>query len=275
MTAQNVKLIGRYALAASAVAISMFPFVWMARTSVAARESIVVDGLSPVPSSYDLSNYARAWQNADLGTAMLNGAMVTCGILILQLLTCVPAAFALAKGRFRGRSFVFYVVLACLLVPAEATALPLFLGISQLGLADTQTALILPFATSAFGIFMLRQHMVTIPDALLDAARADGLGIVATLRRVVVPASMPAITTFAVFSVFIHWNDYLWPLLVARDPELRTPPMALALFQQSDTGQDFGALAAGAVIITLPIVGLFLLVQRRFIAGVAGGELPG
>lgn len=275
MTDHMLWRIVRVGLAVVACTVAVFPFVWMLRTSVAARDSVVIDGLSPLPSSYDLSNYARAWEQADLGTAMLNGAVVTVGILVLQLLTCIPAAYAFAKLRFRGRSTLYLVVLACLLVPTQATALPLFLGVSGLGLADTLAALIAPFATSAFGIFLLRQHMVTIPDALLDAARADGLRTFATLRRVVVPASAPAIATFAVFSIFVHWNDYLWPLLVARDAGLRTPPLALAIFQQADTGQDFGALAAGAVIITAPIVALFLLAQRHFVAGVAGGELPG
>jgi multiple sugar transport system permease protein len=265
----------RIGLAVVACTVAVFPFVWMLRTSVADRDSIAVDGLSPIPGTFDLSNYARAWNEAHLGTAMLNGAVVTVGILVLQLLTCIPAAFAFAKLRFRGRDALFLVVLACLLIPTQATALPLFLGISQAGLADSLAALIAPFATSAFGIFLLRQHMVSIPDALLDAARADGLGTLTTLRKVIVPSSMPAIATFAVFSIFVHWNDYLWPLLVARDPGLRTPPLALAVFQQADTGQDFGALAAGAVIITAPIVVLFLLAQRRFVAGVAGGELPG
>ncbi|WP_181781474.1 carbohydrate ABC transporter permease [Pseudonocardia pini] len=267
--------ITRIGLAVVAASIALFPFVWMVRTSIAARDSITVDGLSPLPATIDLSNYVRAWEEADLGTAMLNGAVVTVAILVLQMLTCIPAAYAFAKLPFRGRGPLLLVVLACLLVPTQATALPLFLGVSGLGLADTLAALVAPFATSAFGIFLLRQHMVTIPDALLDAARADGLRTLATLRRVVVPAAMPAIATFAVFSIFVHWNDYLWPLLVARDPALHTPPLALAVFQQADTGQDFGALAAGAVIITAPVVALFLLAQRRFVAGVAGGELPG
>jgi multiple sugar transport system permease protein len=263
----------RLGLLLLAVACSIFPFVWMLRTSVAGRNSI--NGLSPIPGTIDLSNYLRAWQDAHLGTAMLNGAVVTIAILVLQLATCIPAAFAFAKLRFRGRNTFYLLVLGCLLIPTQATALPLFLGFSSVGLADTYAALVVPFATSAFGVFLLRQHMVTIPDALLEAARADGLRTFSMLRRVVVPASAPAIATFAVFSVFVHWNDYLWPLLVARSPDLRTPPLALAVFQQAETGQDFGALAAGAVIITGPIVVLFLLAQRRFVAGVAGGELPG
>lgn len=263
----------RIGLLVVAATVAIFPFLWMIRTSVASPDS-VLDG-APIPATLDMGNYARAWQQADLGAAMLTGAVVTVSILVLQLVTCIPAAYAFAKLRFRGRSTLYAVVLACLLIPTQATALPLFLGVSSIGLANTLTALIAPFATSAFGVFLLRQHMLTIPDALLEAARADGLRTFSTLRRVVVPASAPAIATFAVFSIFVHWNDYLWPLLVARDPGLRTPPLALAIFQQADTGQDFGALAAGAVIITAPIVALFLLAQRRFVAGVAGGELPG
>lgn len=275
MRDQMLWRIVRIGLAVLTASVAVFPFVWMLRTSVAGADSVLLDSFEPIPSSFDLSNYTRAWTEADLGTAMLNGAVVTVAILALQLLTCVPAAYAFAKLRFRGRDPLFLLVLGCLLIPTQATALPLFLGVSSMGLANTLAALIVPFASSAFGIFLLRQHMMTIPDALLEAARADGLRTFSTLRRVVVPASAPAIATFAVFSIFVHWNDYLWPLLVARDASLHTPPLALAIFQQSDTGQDFGALAAGAVIITAPIVALFLLAQRRFVAGFAGGELPG
>lgn len=259
----------------TACTIAVFPFYWMIRTSVASPDSVMIDGISPLPDSFDLTNYSRAWTEAKLGTAMFNGAVVTLSILLLQLLTCVPAAYAFAKIPFRGRGAMFAITLACLLIPTQATALPLYLGIGSAGFSNTMTALVAPFATSAFGIFLIRQHMMTIPDALLEAAKADGLRTLPTLWKVVVPSAAPAIATFAVFSVFVHWNDYLWPLLVARDEALFTPPLALATFQQAETGLDYGALAAGAVIVTAPIVALFLLAQRRFVAGIAGGELPG
>ncbi|WP_336882569.1 carbohydrate ABC transporter permease [Rhodococcus globerulus] len=267
--------ITRIGLLITACSIAAFPFYWMLRTSVAAPDSIMLDGLSPIPATVDLSNYARAWTEANLGRAMVNGAVVTVGILILQLLTCVPAAYAFAKIQFRGRNALFGATLACLLIPTQATALPMFLGMASAGLINTMAALIIPFATSAVGIFLMRQHMMTIPDALLDAAAADGLRTFATLRKVVIPAAAPAIATFSVLSIFMHWNEYLWPLLVARDETLYTPPLALATFQQVETGMDYGALAAGAAIITAPIVILFVIAQRRFVAGIAGGELPG
>ncbi|MER6530528.1 carbohydrate ABC transporter permease [Streptomyces sp. NPDC001508] len=266
-------------LTATAVIIAclfaVFPFAWMLRTSVASADAIVGDGLSPIPRGFDLSNYVRAWNEAHLGRAMVTGVIVTIGILAIQLLTCIPAAYAFAKLRFRGKRLAYYLVLAALLVPAQATALPLYIGVSRLGMVNTLSALIVPFGTSAFGLFLLRQHMLTIPDALIDAARSDGLGTLQTIWRVIIPSSRPAIATFSLFSVFFHWNDYLWPLLVARSQEMRTPPLALATFAQSDIGNDFGALSAGAVIITVPILILFLAARRRFVAGIAGGELPG
>lgn len=117
--------------------------------------------------------------------------------------------------------------------------------------------------------------MLAVPDALLDAARTDGLGPIRTLVGVVVPVTSPAIAAFSVFSVFTHWNDYLWPLLIARSPELATPPLRLAVFQQADTGFDYSALAAGAFIVTAPVLILFLFAQRRFVQGMSGGEIPG
>lgn len=265
----------RLAVIVIACVVAIFPFVWMLRTSVASADSIVVDGISPIPGSFDLSNFVRAWTQADLGHAMLVGAIVTVSIVALQLVTCVPAAYAFAKLRFRGKRAAYVIVLASFLVPAQATALPLYIGISHIGLSNTLTALIVPFGTSAFGVFLLRQHMTTIPDALIDAARSDGLGTIQTIWRVIVPSSRPAIASFALFSVFFHWNDYLWPLLVSRSAELRTPPLAVAVFNQAEAGQDFGALSASAVIITVPILILFLILRRRFVVGIAGGELPG
>ncbi|WP_261565867.1 carbohydrate ABC transporter permease [Frankia gtarii] len=265
----------KWLLVLIAVVISLFPFYWMLRTALAPQSQQLADGLGFWPSHLDFGNFARAWNKANLGQALLNGLIITGAILLLQLITCVPAAYAFAKIRFRGSGVLFGVVLACLLIPTQATMVPTFIGINIFGLGDTRIGLVLPFYSSAFGIFLLRQQMLSIPDALLDAARTDGLGPWRTLLRVVVPMSMPSIAAFAVFSVFTHWNDYLWPLLVARSPDLATPPLRLAVFQQADIGFDYSALAAGAAIVTAPILILFLFAQRRFVQGMAGGEIAG
>jgi multiple sugar transport system permease protein len=257
-----------------AIVISLFPFYWMLRTAVAPADEVFVSGISLLPTAIDLSSFARAWSDGGLGRAVLVGIIVTAGILLLQLVTCIPAAYVLAKVHERWTAAALGVVLAALLVPAQVTLVPIFIGINLAGLADTLPGLIVPFLTSAFGIFLLRQQMLAIPDALMEAARTDGLGHFRTLRAVVIPLAAPGIAAFTVFSVFVHWNEYLWPLLVARSPELRTPPLALAVFQQADTGFDYAALAAGAVIVTAPVVLLFLLAQRQFVQGMSGTEVP-
>jgi multiple sugar transport system permease protein len=265
----------RWALVAVAAFVALFPFYWMLRTAVAPKDEVFFKGLALLPERLTFENFRRAWTNAGLGQAMVNGTIVTLSILAAQLVTCIPAAYVFAKLHFKGRNLLYGLVLAALLIPVQATAIPTYIGLSRLSLVDTKLSLVLPFVTSAFGIFLIRQYMTTIPDALLEAARMDGLSHLQTLRRIVVPMARPAILTFAVFSVFVHWNDYLWPLLVARSDSLRTPPLALAVFQNAELGTDYGAMAAGATVVTIPIVVLFLLAHRRFVAGIAGGEVVG
>lgn len=265
----------RWLIIALAVLVSLFPFYWVLRTSLAPADQVFFNGISLFPDRIDLGNFARAWTQGGLGQAVLVGALVTGRILVLQLITCIPAAYVLAKVRLRWTGVVLALVLGCVLVPSQVTLVPTFIGINAAGLADTMAGLIVPFLTSAFGIFLLRQQMTAIPEALLEATRVDGLGHVRTLTRVVVPMAAPGIAAFSVFSVFTHWNEYLWPLLVARTPSLRTPPLALAVFQQADAGFDYSALAAGAVIVTAPVVLLFLFAQRQFVQGMSGAEVPG
>jgi multiple sugar transport system permease protein len=256
-----------------AMILAVFPYVWMLRTAVA--EDTYARGMGLIPERFTLDNFVHAWTDSGMGAAMLNGAIVTIGILVIQLVTGIPAAYAFAKLRFPGRDLLYGLVLASLVIPAQAIAVPLFLGINAMSLSNSFAALILPFVTSAFGIFLLRQYMVTIPDALLDAARMDGFGHLRIIVRVVVPISRPAILTFALFSVFASWNEYLWPLLVARAESVRTPPLALALLQADQLNANLGVLAAAAFIVTVPVVILFLFTRRSFVTGLTGGEVTG
>lgn len=267
--------IGRWVLITLAVLVSLFPFYWMLRTALAPADEVFFDGISLIPSKLDWANFARAWTQGNLGPAVLNGVIVTVSILVLQLVTCIPAAYVLAKVKMRGVGIALAIVLGCLLVPTQVTLIPTFIGVNLAGLGDSLPGLVVPFMTSAFGIFLLRQQMMSIPDSLMEAARTDGLGHLQTLRRVVIPMAAPGIAAFSVFSVFTHWNDYMWPLLIARSPSVATPPLALAVFQQGDIGFDYSALAAGAVIVTAPVVILFLVAQRRFVQGMSGAEIPG
>lgn len=266
---------GKWLLITVAVLISLFPFYWMLRTAVSPADEVFFNGIALLPTELDFSNFVRAWNDANLGQAMFNGAVVTAAILAFQLLTCIPAAYVLAKVKMRGSGLVLGIVLGCLLVPAQVTLIPTFIGVNMVGLGNTLAALVLPFVTSAFGIFLLRQQMMGIPDSLMEAARTDGLGHFRTLRNVVIPMAAPGIAAFSVFSVFTHWNEYMWPLLVARSAEIATPPLSLSIFQQGDIGFDYAALSAAAAIVTAPVVVLFLFAQKRFVQGMSGTEIPG
>jgi multiple sugar transport system permease protein len=259
-------------LLALGVFFALLPFVWMARTAFGPSQSAFQLTSNPVPSSVSLDAFQRAFQDAHLGQALLTGVGVSLGILLLQLVTAIPAAYVFAWLPFRGRGVVFAVVLATLLVPTQITAIPNYVTISALGLSNTRVGLVLPFMTNAAAIFLLRQYMTTIPVSVLEAARMDGLGLFRTLWAIVIPLTTPAIATVSVFSFLLSFNEYLWPLLEARSPAIATPPLALAdLLANPPTGlPDFAELSAGALIISLPTLAVFFIAQRRLTAGLTG-----
>ncbi|MBX6389022.1 MAG: carbohydrate ABC transporter permease [Frankia sp.] len=273
MTAARVaSLAGRVAVLAVGVFWALLPFVWMVRTAFGPSQSALQLTANPLPSEITVDAFTEAWQDGRLGRALLTGIIVSLAILVLQLVTAVPAAYVFAWLPFRGRNLLFGLVLATLLIPGQVTAIPNYVTISALGFADTRVGLVLPFMTSGAAIFLLRQYMLTIPVSILEAARMDGLSVWRTLWKVVVPLSMPAIATVSVFSFLLSFNEYLWPLLVARSPDIATPPLALVnLFTSPTQGiPDFAVLTAGALIISVPTLVVFLIAQRRLTAGLTG-----
>lgn len=255
--------------------IIVFPFVWMVALSLKPESEIYAPSLRLVPRVWDFANYAEAMTVGRVGTLLANGALVTLGILALQLATIVPAAYVLATKRFRLRGLAFGLVLAVMLIPPQVTAIPLYLLMSTLHLVDTRLALILPFATSAFGIFLLRQSFKTIPQDLLDAARMDGAGDLTILWTIVVPLCAPTLAAFAVFSIVAHWNDFFWPLVVIRSFEHATPPLGVSLFASDEGGHDVGPMMAAATLIVTPLMAAFLLARRWFIQGVTMSGIKG
>ncbi len=268
--------IGRQLLLLLIALLMLMPLVWMLSTSFKPLSEIMSADLHLIPRRWAaLENYSNALGSVPVLRFMLNGFIVCGSILLLQLLVAVPAAYALAKLRWRGRGPFLALVLLCLMVPYQAPAIPVYIGLYGLGLLDTYTALIAPFVFSAFGIFLLRQYIMTIPDDLIHAGRLDGMSELAIMWRIVVPAAAPAIVAFSVFSVIVHWNDLFWPLIVVSTPELATPPRGVVFFKNDEFGNDYGAMMAMAVVITLPLVLLFLFLQRRFIDGITMSGLKG
>jgi multiple sugar transport system permease protein len=247
-------------------AVMLLPFVWMLLTSLRPA-SAVFDGL--LPSAIEgFGNYAHALSVAPLLRFMLNGVIVCAGILVVQLLVAIPCAYALAKLRFRGRGLMFGLVLAALCIPIQVPALPLYLGLAHAGLLDTYLAMMLPFFLSVFAIFLFRQFFRAYPDEIIQAARLDGAGEFEIVWRFVVPSALPAIAAFSIFSVVAHWNDLYWPLIVITETRLAPPPLGMLYFRDAETGSNYGALMAGATIITAPLVIAFLIARRRFIQGI-------
>ena len=266
-------LILGFGLLALGAVLVLLPFVWMVSVSLKPHAEIFTPHVSLLPQNPTLENYRRALTETAIPRYLLNGVLVTGGILILQLVLSVPCAYALAHRRFPGRGLLFGAVVAALLVPFHVTALPIFLGMARLQMLDSYTALILPFSATAFGLFLLRQAFAQIPAELIDAGRVDGMSELAIAWRVAFPLALPTVIAFAIFSVTAHWNDLFWPMIAVTDPDLATPPRGILYFRDAESGDEPGPLMAGATLVTAPLVLAFLLAQRRFTQGLASTGL--
>lgn len=260
----------RHVVLMTAAALVLLPFAWMVATSLKPPGEIFADHIRWWPDRfYGVENYTAAFTKAPLGRFLLNGAIVTVSIFVIQVLVALPASYALAKLRFLGRDALFAAVLLCLLIPPHAVAVPVFLMLHSVGLLNSYAALVVPWTISVFGIFLMRQFFMTVPDDLVDAARMDGISEFGIVWRVMLPTAVPALTAFGIFSVVAHWNDYFLPLIVINDQALFTPPLGVAHFRNEDAGTDFGPLMAAATLIIAPLIAGFLLAQRRFIEGIS------
>ena len=258
-----------HALLLAAAFLTLMPFYWMVVTSFRAPEEIFAPVFHWLPSEWiGFANYEAALSKAPFLKYLANGVIVCSGILAVQLLVAIPAAWALARFDFKGKPLLFATILLGLTIPIQAPAIPLFIGLAELELLDSYFALMLPFFLSVFAIFLFRQALRQFPEDIVEAARLDGMSEFEILWRVVVPAMRPAIAAFAIFSVVAHWNDLYWPLIVVTNPDLITPPLGMAQFSDPETGTNFGALMAAATMLTLPILGLFLFLQREFMLSV-------
>ncbi len=259
----------RHMLLIAGAAVMLAPFIWMISTASKPQTEIFSSELHLIPHQFALmDNLREAFAKADLLRFLINGVIVTVSIFVLQVMVALPAAYALAKLRFLGRNTLFALVLFGILIPPQATAIPVFLLLHGVGLLDSYAALVLPFTISVFGIFLMHQFFKTVPDDLVDAARMDGISEFGIVWRVMLPAAIPAVTAFGIFSVVAHWNDYFWPLIVLNSEQLRTPPLAVAHFRNNEAGTSYGPLMAAAMVIIAPLVVAFLLAQRRFIEGI-------
>jgi len=254
------------ALAVGAVII-ILPFAVMLWTAFVPQR-LLFDGGANL-RDLTLANFRTALGQASWGRYYRNSLITTAAIFLAQLATCLPAAYVLARCHFRGKRGVLWLVLACLIAPPQAIAIPNYVLLARGHLLDSLAALIIPFLTSAFGIFLFRQFILTIPQPIFDAARLDGVGDLGMVWRIVLPNVRPAILAFGVFIVTSAWNDLFWPSVVLQRTENATVPLGITRFAEPSAGNNYGAQMAAAVLAILPLIVTFVVAQRQILKGIA------
>ncbi|MEU9336704.1 carbohydrate ABC transporter permease [Streptomyces sp. NPDC048290] len=265
-----------YVVASLGLLVMAAPFLWMALSAFKTREDLTASPPVWLPTDWTLDNFSALLDQLDMPRYFVNSLIVAVLVTVCNLLFCSMLGYALAKLEFTGRSQVFGLVLAALMVPGNLLILPLYVLMNRLGLIDTYAGLVLPFAAGAFGVFLMRQFMQSIPDELLEAARIDGAGEWYIFWRIVLPLVRPALATLTIFTFLGSWNNFVWPLIATNDPEKYTLPVALATFANDPNrtvAGGNGMLMAGSLLVVLPVLLVFIALQRHFTQGIATAGL--
>jgi len=261
-------------LLAALTALTLFPLAWMVSASLMAPGEASQFPPPLLPRAPTLAHYRELFGTAGLGRQAVNSLIVATGATLLALTFNLSAGYAFAKLRFAGRDRIFAWLLGALVIPGQVAMLPLFLMLKQMGLVNTYAGALVPWLASVFGIFLVRQYALGIPNELLEAARIDGAGELRIFTAVVLPLLRPIMVTLAVLTFLGSWNDFMWPLIVLTDSELHTLPVALAGLSREHV-QDTELMMAGSVVTTLPVLLLFLVLQRHYIHGLTLGSVKG
>ncbi len=261
------------ALAAGALVFA-YPFVWMALATFKPEAEIAA--LNPFPSRWTAESYRLVFGGVPLGRAFLNSVVVTGLVTGLALVFGSLTAYGLARLEWKGREAAFGVILFSMMVPFLVLLIPLYTLVVRLGWADTYAGLVVPFMMNATAVLILRQHFLTVPQSLVDAARMDGAGELTILFRVVWPVSVPALVTAGIIVFIGSWNEVLWPLIVVREQPMMTMPQTVALFAVGGGAESrLGPQLAAALLLALPIIAAYLAFQRRFVESLATTGIKG
>jgi multiple sugar transport system permease protein len=252
--------------------IALLPLVWMLSVSLMAPGEASAFPPPLLPARATLANYRELFAHAGMGRYLLNSVLLTTAVTLGSLLFNVAAGYGFAKLRFAGRDRIFKVLLGALVIPSQVAMVPLFLLLKHLGLVNSYGGVIVPALASIFGMFVVRQYAVSVPDDLLEAARIDGASELRIFRSVIVPVLRPIIVTLAVFTSLGTWNEFMWPLIVLNDSDLYTLPVALASLSREHV-QDHELMMAGSVLTTAPVLLVFLALQRYYIQGLMLGSV--
>lgn len=258
-----------YALLGGGLVLLVGPFLWMLLGSFRPNRELQQVPPSWLPQNPTLENYRKLFTQLDFPTFFLNSTVTAVAITLGNLIFCSMLGYALAKLHFPGKRLIFGLVLGTLMVPGVVTFVPLFVLVSNMGLVNTFPGLIFPFLAGPFGVFLMRQFIVSLPDELIQAARVDGASEWRIFRSVILPLCKPALATLGILTFLTSWNAFLWPLVVAQSEERYTLPVALAIYAIGERKADYGLLMAGSVVVIAPVLLVFLLLQKHFVRGIA------
>ena len=258
------------AFTAAFLFLLFLPLLFMLTASLMPAREIFSMPYRWIPQTLHLQNYFNAVAGNDRAFMflrnMLNSLYVALLTALFAVLVAATAGYGLSKFRFRGRNFVFYLIMGRMMIPFEAIMIPMYITAVKLGMQNTYTGMILPFVLNTFAIFQLRQYLMTFPDVILDAGKIDGLGELGIFMRLVFKNSTPAIATAAILSFRGQWDNLLWPLLIAQKPTMKTIPAYIVKFTE-EKYSDEGAMMAVAVLASIPIIVLFITLSRYFLGG--------
>jgi multiple sugar transport system permease protein len=255
-------------------ALTLFPLLWMLAVSLMAPGEASSFPPPLVPHDPTLANYRELFARQGIGRYLANSLFLSTAVTLISLLFNVAAGYGFAKLRFRGRDRIFRCLLGALVIPSQVAMVPLFMLLKELGLVNSYGGVIVPAMAGIFGIFLVRQYALSVPDELLEAARMDGASEWRIFWSIAVPLLRPIIMTLAIFTLLGTWNDFMWPLIVLADQHLYTLPVALASLAREHV-QDNELMMAGSVLTTLPTLLLFIALQRYYLQGLMAGSVKG
>ncbi len=267
--------IALYALLVVGLVLVVGPFAWMVLGSFKPQAEFLRLPPTWLPETWTLDNYGRLFENLDFPRFFANSLIVATAVTLGNLIFAPMLGWALAKLEFRGKRFLLLLVLATLMLPASATLIPLYVLMSTLNLVNTYPGLILPFLAGPLGVFLTRQLFISLPDELLEAARIDGASEFGIFFRIGMPLAAPVLATLGILTFLGSWNSFLYPLVMTQEPQMYTLPVALATFATGQYQADHGMLMAGSVVLVVPVLIVFVLMQRWITEGVATTGLKG
>lgn len=269
-----VKIMGYIGMLAAVLFIGL-PLLWIVLTSFKQQSEIYTQPVQWLPSQFSFDNYTDVFSRVPFADYFRNSIIITIVLCIVKIVLGVFSAYALAILRFPGRSLVFILIIATLMVPSEVTIISNYAIISQLGWRDTYQGIILPLAGIAFGTFLMRNHFMSIPPELIEAARMDHCGHFRLLWKVLLPISVPTLVAFSMITVVNEWNQYLWPLLIAETSDSAPLPIGLTMLQNNEGVSNWGPVMAATIMTMMPILVLFLALQQYMIKGLISGAVKG